>query len=313
MNRRTPLVAALIALTTVATASAADYRTWTDTTGKYTLNAALVAQNNSHVVLERESDKGLGSIAIDQLSEADQKYLQTQEATDAATSATGGMQKWTLKNGTEIVGKVVTYGRKQMVLRRSRGRIYVNDRVFTNLPGFYQKIIPLIVAHAGNLVENERTLEQWLSSRRGGPESFTVDGVVMELEDGDEYAIPFFLFSDKDRAILQPGWEQWLSAYEQKDAATREQQELRLQTEAAYHQQQQDAAQQRRIAQMQLGFTAVAAGVTSVWEVTLIPEPGNPGPPLWLSFFARDSRSAAMQAMAAHPGYSVGPIRRVGG
>ncbi|WP_442483566.1 SHD1 domain-containing protein [Aeoliella sp. SH292] len=313
MNRLTTLFATLIVLTTLATASAADYRTWTDTSGKYTLKAALVAQNNSHVVLERESDKGLGSIAIDQLSEADQKYLESQEATKAATTATGGMQKWSLKNGTEIVGKVVNYGRKQIVLRRSRGRIYVNDRVLTNLPGFYQNIIPLIVAHAGNQVTDERTLVQWLSSRRGGPESFTVDGVVMELEDGDEYAIPFFLFSDKDLTILRPGWEQWLSAYEQKDAAAREQQELRLQTEAAYHQQQQDAAQQRRIAQLQLGFTAVAAGVTSVWEVTLIPEPGNPGPPLWLSFFARDSRSAAMQAMAAHPGYSVGPIRRVGG
>jgi hypothetical protein len=313
MKRLSQLYASLVVLTTIASASAADYRTWTDTSGKYTLNAALVGMNNSHVVLERESDKGLGSIAIDQLSEADQKYLQTEEATKAATTATGGMQKWSLKDGTEIVGRVVTYGRKEIVLRRTRGRIYVNDRALSNLPEFYQKIIPLIVAHAGNQVSDERTLVQWLSSRRGGPESFTVDGVVMELEDGDEYAIPFFLFSDKDLAILRPGWEQWLSAYEQKDAAAREQQELRLQTEAAYHQQQQDAAQQRRIAQLQLGFTAVAAGVTSVWEVTLIPEPGNPGPPLWLSFFARDSRSAAMQAMAAHPGYSVGPIRRVGG
>lgn len=313
MNRAQQLFATLLVLTPFAAATAAEYRTWTDTSGKYTIDAALIAFNDSHVVLERESDKGLGSIAIDQLSAADQEYLKTQEAVDAATEATGGMQKWTLKNGMEIVGKVVTYGRKEMVLRRSRGRIYVNDRVFTNLPGFYQKIIPLIVAHAGNQVENAAMLEQWLASRRGGPESFAVDGVVMELENGDEYAIPFFLFSDKDLAILQPGWEQWLSAYEKKDSLARAQEELRLQTQAAYHQQQQNAAEQRRIAQMQLGLTAVAAGITSVWEVTLLPQPGNPGPPLWVTGFARDSRSAAMQAMAKHPGYSVGPIRRVGG
>ncbi|WP_425396168.1 SHD1 domain-containing protein [Aeoliella sp.] len=311
MKIATLLLAATVTLAAATSATAGKVRTWTDSSGKYTIDATLVAFNEKDVVIERASDKQLGTVPIDKLSEKDKEYLKTKEAIDSAHEVTGGMQRWTLKDGLEIIGRLVDYGRKEIVLRRSRGTVYVNDRAFQNLPAIYQKIIPLIVQHAGNGVTDARSLEQWLASRRGAPQTFTVDGVVLEMENGDEYGIPFFMFSDKDLDVLQPGWDKWLAAHEKANHEARQHEALRLQTEAAQYHQEREAQERRRIAEMQLGLQAVEAGVTSVWEVTLYPEPGNPGPPLWVTGFARDSRSASYQALAKHPGYTVGPVRRV--
>lgn len=305
------LVVAVMTLAAASSATAGKVRTWTDASGKYTIDASLVAFNESDVVLERASDKQLGTVPIDKLSEQDKEYLKTKDAVDSAKELTGAMQRWKLSNGMEVVGRLVDFGRKQIVLRRSRGTMYVNDRAYQNLPPIYQKIIPLIVRHAGNKVDDADMLETWLSSRGGRPQTFTVDGVVLELENGDEYGIPFFMFSPQDLEVLQPGWETWLAAHEKQDYAARQHEALRLQTEAADYQRQRDAQDRRRIAELQLGLTAVEAGVTSMWEVTLYPQPGNPGPPLWVTGFARNSRDASYQALAKHPGYIVGPVRRV--
>lgn len=309
MKPATLLIAAILSLALATAATAGKVRTWTDASGKYSLDAALVAFNETNVVLERASDKQLGTIPVDKLSEKDKEYLKTKEAVDEANELTGAMQRWTLSNGLEVIGKMVDYAHKEIVLRRSRGKVYVNDRVFQNLPPIYQKIIPLVVQHSGNQVSDFSTLERWLASRRGAPQTFTVDGVILEMEDGDEYGIPFFLFSPKDRDILEAGWDEWLAANTDQDHVARQEEALRLQTEAAYYQQQR--ARDRHIAELQLGLNAVQAGVTSMWEVTLYPEPGNPGPPLWVTGFARNSRDASYQAMAKHPGYIVGPVRRV--
>ena len=56
---------------------------------------------------------------------------------------------------------------------------------------------------------------------------------------------------------------------------------------------------------------AVQAGVTSLWEVTLYPGRPGIGPPLWVVMPGRNSGVAAEEAMASHPGYTVGPIRKV--
>lgn len=64
---------------------------------------------------------------------------------------------------------------------------------------------------------------------------------------------------------------------------------------------------------MQLNLQAVQAGLTSVWEVTLYPNRGNPNPPMWVTVFGRNSQDAANAALQQNPGFSVGPIRRVSG
>ncbi|QDU58850.1 SHD1 domain-containing protein [Aeoliella mucimassa] len=310
MPRFAPLATLVVlSLAATSTALAGKVRTWTDSTGRYTVEAALIAFDEHHIVIERESDKALGTVDIDKLSEADQQYLASKEAIDEADQASGQLQKWTLSNGLQITGRLVDFGRKEMVLRRSRGNIYVNDRMFDNLPEVYQKIIPLVVGNAGNKVTDKRTLTSWLASRKGEPQEFTVDGVVLQLENGDEYGLPFFLFSKEDRNVLEPGWEAWLAANTDQDFDEQQEEALKMQVEAARYRQEQ--AYDRHIAELQLGMQAVDAGVTSVWEVTLYPAAGNNGPPLWVTGFARDSRQATQMALTQHPGYVAGPVRRV--
>ncbi|MGE3244564.1 MAG: SHD1 domain-containing protein [Pirellulales bacterium] len=291
-------------LVSAATSSAAHARTWTDSTGKYTVDADLVAFNERHVVLQK-ADHQLISVPLDKLSDADRKFLQSEEANTAANAATGAMQTWTLANGLKVVGRVVDYARRDVTLQRRRGNIYVNDRRFDNLPEIYQKMIPFIVAHFDRLNQPDREgLTAWLVRQRGEPRTFTVEGVVLELENGDEYGVPFFFFSDEDQQLLKPGWEEWLAAHEdferQADSA------FRLQSLAAAHQR--DRLVNQQIAQTQLLLQAVQAGITSVWEVMLYPPRGMPQS---VVVYGRNSRDAANAALRQFPGARVGPIRRV--
>ena len=81
---------------------------WTDSTGQYTLDAKLVAFNDKSVVLQRD-DHELVAIPIDKLSDKDREYLKSKEAGDAARTASEGLQTWTLRDGTKLVGRIVDF------------------------------------------------------------------------------------------------------------------------------------------------------------------------------------------------------------
>jgi len=53
------------------------------------------------------------------------------------------------------------------------------------------------------------------------------------------------------------------------------------------------------------------AGLFDLWEVRLFPRPGVVSPPLSVVVPARDSRSAAAEAVARNPGFVAGPVGRV--
>ena len=72
----------------------------------------------------------------------------------------------------------------------------------------------------------------------------------MEMENGDEYVIPFFFFSANDLKLLQPGWEAWLAAHGSAKYDEQDQQAFLLQSLAAARQRDQEV--QRAIATMQL-------------------------------------------------------------
>jgi hypothetical protein len=287
----------------------AEARLWTDSTGRYTLEAELVTMNDRSVVLQR-ADHELVAVPIDQLSEADREYLQSQSAAELARQATEPLQTWTLVDGTQLVGRIVDYTVRDVTLQRRRGRIYVNDRVLENLPEFYQRIVPQIVAHFENLHRADRqSLESWLVRQRGQPRTFRVEGVVLETETGDEFAVPFFLLSADELGVLQPGWEEWLAAHGGNDYDALADHAFLLQSLAAARQR--DRQVQRQVAMMNLQLQAVQAGLTSLWEVTLYPPAGRGGRPQWVVVPGRDSRQATQNALAKFPGYVVGPIRRV--
>jgi hypothetical protein len=69
-------------------------------------------------------------IAVDrsQLSSADQEYLSTKEVREENDRSE--MQVWTMKGGWKIEGRVVGYGRREVVVESKRGKLYANDRLF---------------------------------------------------------------------------------------------------------------------------------------------------------------------------------------
>jgi hypothetical protein len=296
-------------LVVVASSAVADARVWTDSTGKYTLDADLVTFNDRTVVLKR-ADHEMVAIPIEKLSETDREYLQTKEAGKTAKPHNENIQAWTLRDGTQLKGKIVEYAERDITLQRRRGNIYVNDRNFDNLPEFYQKIIPQIVAQQENLQRSDRqSLVSWLVRQRGEPRTLHVEGVIIETENGDEYAVPFSLLSDEDLALLKPSWNDWQAAANKNDYAQQEDHAFLLRSLAAARQR--DARVNRQIAQMQLGLRAVEVGLTSLWEVTLYPAAGQAGRPQWVVVPGRNSRQATELALQRNPGFVAGPVRRV--
>jgi hypothetical protein len=295
------------ALLLVPFPSTAYARKWNDATGKYSIEADLIAYNDETAVLKK-TNSDLVAVRIVQLSTDDQAYLKSREVAEKTSGAIDAPQTWTLRNGLKVSARVVGYGRRDLVVQRKRGKVYVNDRLFDNLPGVYKQMVPKIVGHFEKApIESEKDLQEWAVKTKGQPRKYTCEGVLVELENGDEYGVPFFFFSDHDLKVLQPGWERWLAA--NQDTQKRNYEELMLQAQAQAYQR--DRAANQQIAQMELALLATAAGVTSLWEVQLIPRQGAAAIPRNVVVPARDSRQAAAAALRQFPNYVVGPARKL--
>jgi hypothetical protein len=282
-------------------------RTWTDSTRNYHVEADLVAFNDDTVVLKKENHH-LVAVPIAKLSKDDQAYMRSKEVAEQARRSADAMQMWTMKSGLKVIGRVVDYGSKEITIQRRRGKIYVNDRLFDNLPEVYQKMLPKIVAHFENVeIDDKRAFDAWVTKLRGEPRTYTCEGVLLELDSGDEYGVPFFFFSSDDLEILEPGWQRWLAT--DKDRSKREQESFLLQTQAQAYQQ--DRMVDQQIAMMQLQMQGYQAGLFDLWEVRMFPGPGVVSPPLLVVVPARDSRSAAAEAIRRNPGFVPGPVAKV--
>lgn len=305
MSKHLRVCFVIVASSIVTTATSA--REWSDSQGTVAIDAELIGFDDENVVLQRK-DKELGLLRIDDLSNKDREYLKSKEAEEINENNIKKTQTWTTQSGVKLVGRIVDYAQGDVTVQRRRGRMYVNDRVFANLPELYQELLPKVVEHFDEIeIPDSRALQNWLRSLRGKPRTFQVDGVILEMENGDEYAIPFFVFSQKDRKIIKKGWREWLAV--QDDPDQRDDRAFQLESLAAAYVKNQEI--NRQIAVMNLNLQAINAGLTSTWEVTLYPAPGNPSPPQWVLMLGRDSAQAAAAALANNPGFVVGSVRRV--
>jgi hypothetical protein len=291
----------------IALASHAHARKWTDATGKYSTEADLIARSDETAVLQR-SNRELISVNIDQLLEADQQYLRSKELEQPDQSA-DSLHDWSLANGLKVRGRVVGYAQRELVLRRRGGKLYVNDRHVENLPEVYRRMLPAIVSHYTNAkrVDSLERVDAHMRARHGRPLKITAEGVQLQLENGDMYGVPFFMFSEQDRGVLEAGWQRWLAAEEY--SPQREREDLHVESHAAAYQSQEQPAN-NQIAQLQLGLLATIAGVVDLWEVFLTPASGN-GWPISVVVPAQNSLQATQAALAANPGYRAGPARKV--
>lgn len=294
----------LIALVIVSVVSPfAVAREWKTASGTYKIKGDLVAFSADTVVIKK-ANKDVISIRIDELSKEDQEYLKSKESEDLLKSEAERTHTWTFRRGLKATGRVVDYGTKEVSIQLRRGKAYVNDRTFKSLPEVNQLIVRGIIDYFEKVtLENEKDLEKWLSDRGGKEAKYTCDGVILELENGDEYAIPIFLFSDEDQAILKPGWERW-SSYKE-DKAKKAQEKFLLEAQARHYQQERTQVQ---IQQMQLGLMAAASGI--LWEVCLEPKPGVAAYPVCVVVPAGNSAQASAKALVQYPAFTVAGVRR---
>jgi hypothetical protein len=288
-------------------------REWNTGAGSYRIKGTLVAFDDQQIVIKLDDGRKLNGhelVAIQRkdLAESDQEYLESDEAVQAKSGQEA--QTWTMRNGISVIGRVVDFAKRDIAVQRRRGKVYVNDKMYGNLPEIYQRILLRVVEHFENVtLENSRDLDKWIMPLKGEPRTYSVEGVILELNNGDEYGVPFFLFSESDLAALQPHWEKWLAA---NDASAQQQHSLYLQSEAqAYQQGLQDKLEtQNQLAIAQLQFLAVATGAVDLWEVYLRPGPGVVGYPMTVVVTALNSQIAIAQAMQQNPGYIAGPVRK---
>lgn len=203
-----------VALTVAGTAEA---RIWKDVTGLYTINADLVGFDDDMVILQREN-KELGSCPIDKLCKEDREYLKSKEALEIHNSHLDQTQTWTMSNGLKVVGKIVDYERDEVVIKQQDGKVVVNGKPFDGLPEIYQDILLRVIEISETRpMPNKKALEDWVSTspifRNGKSENYNLEGVVFELQDGSQYAVPFYLFAKKEQEMLKSGWDAWLASH----------------------------------------------------------------------------------------------------
>jgi hypothetical protein len=309
----TILISAFSILLPIA-AQAPKARTWTDSTGKYSFTGDLVGYSDDTVIVQRTNkEKDLVAMAIDKLSPTDQEYLKSKEGAESVRRSADKQQAWTMRNGLKVLGRVVEYGRRELTIQRKRGKLYVNDRPLSNYHDLQQRVMARIVAHFENeMIEDEKDLEKWANSKlKGDSRTYTVEGVMMELENGDVYGVPFFFFSEEDLAVLDPGWRRWLAADSARDQANKAQQqkereELMLRATAEAYQRDRQVNQQ--IKHVELTLLATAAGATDLWEVQLYPPRGVAEYPRVVVVPGKNSADAKQIAMMRFPGYTAGSV-----
>lgn len=291
-------------------------RVWTDSTDKYSFEADLIGQSDDMVVLQRRNrEKDLVAMPIEKLSRADQAYLKSKEASESLRRSADQQQVWAMRNGLKVIGRIVEYGRRQITIQRKRGTVYVNDRPLKNYPELQQRMLFKVVAHLENLeIDSERQLEEWLIPLKGSPRTFTVEGVMMELENGDVYGVPFFFFAPDELKILEPGWQRWLEAdrsreQAEKSAHDKEREEFMLRTAAETYQR--DRQMNQQIKMMELELLATAARATDLWEVQLFPKPGVAAYPRMVVVPGGNSDQAKVVAMERFPGFVAGSVAQV--
>ena len=283
-----------------------DSREWSDASGHYKFKAELIAYDDEHVVLQKENDE-LISIAIKDLSDADREYLKSAEAKEESDASAESATTFTMQSGLKVKGTVIEYGERELKIQRfHRGKVYVNDREFGNLPAIYQAMIPKIVSHFEKTeIDDIDGLFAWLKKKPATPIKYTCQGVILQLENGDRYGVPFFLFSKKDQATLENGWKRHQAALEDDDQREKEAFYLRAQAQANAD----NIRAMREIAEVNLQLSAYNAGI--LWEVTLLPPQGNYGRPMTIVVPGRDSRQATQNALSKYPNARVGPVAKV--
>ncbi len=291
-------------------------RGWSDGTGKFKVEADLIAHSEERIVLKTKSGR-LIALEIQQLSEDDRKFLASTEAKIGQLGSADKNHVWalTLKD-LKVVGALTGYYAEDYVIQRQDARISVNGKKEQELPELFLRVLPAIVnKFEGTDLADPPALNRWLKDAGKGQHKYHVEGVHLHLASGVDVKVPIFLFGKTEQEFLKPGLERWRAIQSEK---LEEQQKLDLERreamlmEASARAYQANQAMQTRAQLLQLEMLAVATGATELWEVALIPNTAY-GHPFSVVVPARSSAVAEQMALQKYPGASLGATRKFAG
>ncbi|TWT79842.1 hypothetical protein CA13_12490 [Planctomycetes bacterium CA13] len=294
----------------LAASPLATARQWSSRDGNYKLEADLVAFNDTTIVLKRENGDLVG-VERNELSDADQAFVGSDDTSSAIKKSAEQMQTWTSADGMQVRGRVLAYGRSTMKVNRKLGKVYINDVAFDQFAPLHQRLVLRILSELENqTLENRKQLQAWAMGLGANVKEHPLQGVLMELESGDKLALPFFLFAQEDLKVLKPGWESWLE--NEQDSVASQRESLYMQAEAMQYQQQEEHREElRRIEMLKLTMMANATGLIKIWEVGLQPMGGNNWRRTSVIIPAQNSAQASQIAMQNYPGFKIYGIRKV--
>ncbi len=288
------------------------------------MEAELVTANEGYVVLERKADGELLAIRRNELSEKDQNYISANEkngndessAKEGQTKATTDKSPqhdsiWNLSDGEVVKGRLIGFGTQELVIGRERGRIMVNDRSLDELPPAYEKIVPDVVSHVDNQkITSRETLEAHLADLGGGPFTYRVEGIQLDLATFGTLTIPVSLLTASDAEQVKPGLERWRVSQDDgvsvsDRSATSSRERMVLDSQERYRRNAQQ--RERQLQMMELNLLAIESGITDAWEVAIYPNQRY-GNPRTVVVNARDSLQAQQQVVRRYPGWRIGAI-----
>ena len=289
----------------------ASARDWMDATGRHKFEGELIAASPDTVLLRGKPHK-LQAYVVKELSQADQTFVKEYIELKQGEIVPEKMHTWMGRDGFSFRGRVIGYGSQVVSVTYELARIRVNQKPISEIDEIYQTMIPKIIAEFDDKsVKSEKDLSAWGRKLLGKEKSFTVDGVMMRLEDGEKIAFPLFLFSDEERIVLEAGWDTWKAKATKEDEQKRE--SFLAAASAAEYQRNREAEVKtnQQIQLMQLGLMAVNAGVTNVWQVQMVPRSGVRARSMVVVVPAFNSVQASAMAAEKYPGFIPGAIRQM--
>jgi hypothetical protein len=294
-------VLAIIVLCVCASPVAA--REWTDVTGKYHQEAELV-DFDGHLVVLKKAQGRLVAVPLDSLSAADQAYLKSKQAKDDVAGAASKDRTWTLTDGKKFTGQVLKFGQKDIVISRKLGKLYVNGKPFSGLSELHQYVVPKLVSHEeGKEYKDDDAIQALIAARKGADLVYPVKGIVFELQSGENFAVPIWLLSAKDRKVIEPEWNAWAAAEKEIELKEQHQREQSTMARAAANEYQKNQQIEQRLQYLQL-----ASQWFDLWQVALTAPDGSVSS---VMVMARDSRSAQIEAQRQCPNCIIGATRMI--
>lgn len=277
-------------------------REWTDSSGKHKQQAELVTVDGELVVLKK-NDGRLVTVPKSHLSKKDLEFIDSQTAKEEMKTFSVDEPVWKLENGRVIHGRVVEYKRVNVPYELDKNGLKILDKRWEKLNDWQKEIAMAIVSHETEIkVEDQKQLIEIVAKQPNKTLTVLVEGVVIESKDGERFATPFFLFSERDLKILKPGWTSWMEAEEKAAAEDKEtmqrQQSTMLRSVAKEYQRTQDAL-------LQIQMLQYASQWFDLWEVQL----ETPNAVKSVVIAARDSLTAQEIAAQQNPGWAIGAVR----